>query len=93
MSIKTMADQITFTKLFAQRSGASFATVLNECFTTKELVHAFNVRNGTSLYLDESSRLVVVTNPKSDFTGEIDKFAMFAWHDVFLQIQTRRQAA
>ena len=93
MSIPTTkADQISFTKLFAQRSGASFAAVLNECFTTQDLMRLFNAQNGTSLHLDEATRLVVVRDPIADFKDEIDKFASFAWHDVFLQIQARKHA-
>lgn len=94
MSTKTItkADHITFSKLFAQRSGASFAHVLNQCFTTEELVEAFNRINKTSLALDEQTGLVVVRDPNADFLKEIDLFATFAWQDVFLQIQRKRAA-
>ena len=92
-NITIMADRITFTKLFAQRSGASFADVLNECIVTEDLVKAFNRTHGTSLAFDTRRGRIVVTDPKADFTGEIERFARFAWNDVFLQIQTRKRAA
>ena len=91
--ITTMADRITFTKLFAQRSGASFAAVLNECIVTEDLLRAFNATNRTSLAFDQRRGRIVVTAPGADFKGEIERFAQFAWHDVFLQIQTRKRAA
>lgn len=88
----TTADHLTFTKLFAQRSGASFANVLHQCFTTEDLVAAFNKIYKTSLALDENSGLVVVRDPEADFKKQIDLFATFAWQDVFLQIQRKRAA-
>jgi hypothetical protein len=88
----TPADHLTFTKLFTQRSGASFAGVLNQCLNTNELVDAFNRINRTSLALDEKTGLVVVRDPKADLKREIDLFATFAWRDVFLQIQRKRAA-
>jgi hypothetical protein len=91
--ITTMADRITFTKLFAQRSGASFAAVLNECIVTEDFLKMCNARNDTCLALDKRTGCVVVTEPKADFKGEIELFARFAWQEVFLQIQTRKRAA
>jgi len=91
--ITTMADRLTFTKLFAQRSGASFAAVLNECFVSKDLLRVFNARNQTSLAFDEATGMVLALEPSADFRHEIDLFANFAWRDVFLQIQARRDAA
>jgi len=86
----TMADQLTFTKLFAQRSGASFATVLDECFNTEDFIRVSNTINHTNLALDDSGK-VVVLNPKADFKREISLFADLVWREVFLQIQTRKR--
>lgn len=86
MDTKTI-NRITFTKLFAQRSGASFAQVLHQCFATTALLEAFNRIHKTSLALDETSGVVVARDVKADLDREIDSFATFAWQDVFLQIQ------
>jgi hypothetical protein len=89
----TAADHLTFTKLFAQRDGASFAKVLHECISTEDLVRAFNKINKTSLALDDKTGLVVVKDTqRGDLKAQIDLFATFAWQDVFLNIQHKRAA-
>ena len=82
----TKADRLTFTKLFAQRSGTSFAAVLNQCCATPELLTTFNAVNQTSLVFDASLGRMGVREPQANFEHEADLFADFAWREVFLQI-------
>lgn len=89
----TPANAITFTKLFAQRRGASYATVLNACFASGELLKSFNYLNRTSLALDARSGLVTGPAERSELKREIELFANYVWRDVFLQIGARRLVA
>lgn len=89
----TPATAITFTKLFAQRSGACFATVLSECIGSTDLLKAYNRLHGTSLVFDEESGVLRGPSDRTEFRRELERFADFAWRDVFLQIHLRKSLA
>lgn len=90
-SIKLTEDPLTFTKLFAERKGETFAHVLRQCLTTPDLLETFNRAKGTRLGWEAPSRQhpngrLVYLDEGMQPERQFNLFAQFAWRDVFLRM-------
>jgi hypothetical protein len=88
---KLTEDPLTFTKLFAERKGATFAHVLRQCLTTPDLLESFNRAKSTRLVWEPPSRQhpsgrLVYLEEGMKPERQLNLFAQFAWREVFLRM-------
>ena len=84
-------NPLTFTKLFCERNGTTFAAVLHDCFTTPELLDTFNRVTSSRLVCEVSggqggARRIQCLQAGVTREKQIDRFAQFVWREVFLML-------